>query len=166
MQGKITFGFRYCDNHENRLRGRVGSYSGWRNGTRAFKHMPSNKIPINRSDELTCIRYYDLGRMGWRSFKKSLFVVCSSFYSELDGQWHDTPEAAGFKRTWRNTNDQYSREDREDTAEEKAKRKKIEEKEVAKRERQVLATQKRLMKSEVVDGRIVFLHQDSISESI
>lgn len=146
LQGKITFGFKYCENEENKLRGRVGKFSGWRTGTRAFKLMPDNKIPKSFSEEKTCIRYYDFGRMSWRSFKRDLFVVCTSFYNESDGQWYDNPEQAGFKNTWRNSNYKFKRSNRKDSQDEKVKRGKIILKEEIKRDKQIDTEIKRRLK--------------------
>lgn len=143
LQGKVTFGFKYCDNAENKLRGRIGKYSGWRTGTRDFKMMPDNKIPKSISKEPTCIRYYDFGRMNWRSFKRTLFVVCSSFFNSKDGKWYDNPTDAGFKNTWQSDNHLGMRNDRPDTKEESEKRTIINKKEQEKRDRQISLTKKK-----------------------
>lgn len=147
LQGKITFGFVYTNNDENQLRGRVGKFSGFRHGTQYFKIIPENKRPKSRSTEKTCLRYYDLGKMGWRSFKKNLFVVATSFFSETDNKWFDNPEDAGFKTNWRNINYKYKRIDREDTEEERLKREKINKKEEQKRADQIEKTSKKKLKS-------------------
>jgi hypothetical protein len=157
LQGKVTFGFRYCKNEENELRGRVGMYSGWRVGTRAFKFIPDNRIPFSRSKEPTCIRYYDFGRMSWRSFKKNLFVVCSSFYSAEEDKWFDTPEEAGFTSTWNNDNHLYQRVEREDSVEENAKRAKIFRQQRDKRTAQIERNRKkqRIVIPTITNGRVV-----------
>lgn len=157
MQGKVTFGFRYCKNRENELRGRVGMYSGWRNGTRALKFIPDNRIPFSRSKEPTCIRYYDFGRMDWRSFKKDLFVVCSSFYNAEEDKWVDTPEEAGFSSSWDNENHLFQRVEREDTAEEASKRAQIFRAQAVKRASQIERNRKKrtIVTPIIVNGRIV-----------
>lgn len=157
MQGKVTFGFRYCDNAENKMRGRVGMYSGWRTGTRAYKFIPENRIPFSRSTEPTCIRYYDFGRMAWRSFKKTLFVVCSSFYSAEEDKWFDTPEEAGFTSGWDNENHLFHRVERDDTPEEEEKRNKISRKLVQQRNAQIERNRKKrtIVTPTIVNGRVV-----------
>lgn len=145
MQGRLIFGFKYTNNLENRLRGRVGRFSGWRQGTRRLKLIPNNKRPISVSKEPTCIRYYDISKMSWRSFKKGLFVVATSFYNEREQKWVDTPEEANFRRTWINDNWKYDRVDRMDTQEELKARQKIQLKEQVKREKQIQQTAKKLI---------------------
>jgi hypothetical protein len=153
LQGKITFGFVYTENEENELRGRVGKFSGFRTGTQFLKLIPTNKRPKSRSTEQTCLRYYDFGRMNWRSFKKTLFVVASSFFNEKEGKWYDTPEAAGFSSNWKNINSRYKRSERKDTTDEMVKRAKIDTKESEKRDRQINDTYKKRVK--VQNGKIV-----------
>lgn len=162
LQGKITFGYQYCDNEENRLRGRVNKFSGFRTGTQKFKLIPDNKRPKSESEEQTCLRYYDFGRENWRSHKKDLFVVATSFWSETENKWYDAPEKAGFKSKFYNTNGKYKRVDREDTQEEKIKRNKINSNEEEKRNKQILTQIKRTLKKsednqffEIVEGKIL-----------
>lgn len=152
LQGKITFGFVYTENKENELRGRIGNFSGFRTGTQFLKLIPANKRPKSRSTEETCLRYYDFGRMAWRSFKKTLFVVASSFFNDKDGKWYDTPEAAGFTSNWKNINSKYKRSERKDTKAEALKRAKIEDKEIDKRNTQIAKQQKKRYK--IKNGKI------------
>lgn len=151
LQGKITFGYVYTDNKENELRGRIGSFSGFRHGTQFLKFIPENKRPKSRSTERTCLRYYDFGRLNWRSFKKNLFVVATSFFSDTDQKWYDNPEEAGFKSNWRNINYKYKRVERPDTSEEMIKREKINQKEAQKRQNQI---EKQMKKVSVKNGKI------------
>jgi hypothetical protein len=146
LQGKITFGFVYTDNEENKLRGRVGNFSGFRTGTQKFKLIPNNKLPKEESKEPTCLRYWDFGRSDWRSFKKDLFIVATSFYNDEENKWYDDPEKAGFKSKFYNTNGRYKRVERKDTLEEKQKRDKINLKEETKRETQIQKELKRRLK--------------------
>jgi len=152
LQGKITFGYVYTKNEENELRGRVGSFSGFRHGTQFLKLIPDNKRPKTRSTEPTCLRYYDFGRMNWRSFKKNLFIIATSFYSDKDQKWFDNPLDAGFKSNWRNINYKYKRVERADTTEEMIKRAKINKKEDEKRQTQI---DKQRKKVTIKDGKIV-----------
>lgn len=151
LQGKITFSYVYTNNKENELRGRIGHFSGFRHGTQFLKLIPENKRPKSRSTERTCLRYYDYGRMNWRSFKKNLFIVATSFYSDKDKKWYDNPEEAGFKSNWRNINSRYKRVERPDTAEESMKREKINKKENEKRQTQIEKQKKRFS---IQDGKI------------
>lgn len=154
LQGLITFSYTYTDNEENRLRGRVGKFSGFRHGTQYLGLIPDNKRPKSRSSEPTCLRYYDMGRMSWRSFKKNLFVVATSFLDKRDGKWKDNPINAGFKSNWneiRYMNNGFKRKERSDTKEEKLIREKINKKELDKRNRQIKNT---LLKSDNEDDLI------------
>ena len=157
LQGKITFGFVYTNNKENELRGRIGKFSGFRTGSQFLKLIPTNKRPKSRSTEPTCLRYYDFGRMAWRSFKKDLFVVATSFWSEADQKWYDDPYKAGFESNWKNINSKYKRYNRPDTPEEMIKRAKINAKEEAKRNDQIARTAaKRFRKSyDIIDDQII-----------
>ena len=157
LQGVVTFGFVYCNNEENDLRGRIGKFSGFRTGTQFLKLIPTNKRPKSRSSEQTCLRYYDRGRMAWRSFKKDLFVVATSFWSEKDQTWYDDPYKAGFESNWKNINSKYKRYNRPDTPEEMIKRAKINAKEETKRNDQIAKTAaKRFRKSyDIIDDQII-----------
>lgn len=150
MQGKVTIGYRYCDREENRQRGRVGSFAGWRVTTRAYKYMPPNVIPETRSKNKTAVRYYDFGRADWRSYRKDYFVVMSSFWSEEKQEWVDTPEEAGFKRTWKNDNKKYKK-DREFFDEELDKKKKAAKLKDIKKKKEQIEKQKKKMKSNKIE---------------
>lgn len=146
LQGLIMFGYVYTDNDENKERGRVGKFSGFRKGTQYLRHIPDNKRPRSRSSEPTCLRYYDFGRMNWRSFKKDNFVVATSFYDQRDGKWKDNPYDAGFQSEWvkiAKLNNGFRFKDRPDTAEEAKLRKQIAAKEKERREREINKTSKK-----------------------
>lgn len=135
LQTKVTFGFRYTKNKENILRGRVGRYSGFRTGTRRFKLIPGNEIPVNRNPDETGLRYYDFGRGSWRSFKKDMFVVCFAFWSEELNKWCESPEEA--KLTNQDDNYKYKRINTPLTEEQKKLKNKAAKKDAEKREREI-----------------------------
>lgn len=149
MQGKVTIGYRYCDREENRLRGRVGTFAGWRVTTRAFKFMPPNVIPETRSKNKTAVRYYDFGRADWRSYRKDYFVVMSSFWNEEKQEWVDTPEAAGFKRTWKNDNHKYEKDKTFFDEELEKKKRKAKEKDIKKRKEQIEKQKKKTQSNKI-----------------
>lgn len=93
---KVIFMFKYADYEENRTRGRANRPAGFREGTRNFSYIPANKIPRKRKRPDHLIRYYDIGRSNWRSFRKSNYLVISAFWSASAGKYVDTPEEAGF----------------------------------------------------------------------
>ncbi len=151
LQGKITFTYLYCDREENRLRGRVRSSSGFRNGTQRLDLVPDNKYPKTRSPNTTALRYWDFGRSGWRSFRKDHFVVATSFWDAENNEWKDNPYDAGFVSDWRkirylNRLSKYVQSDRPDTPQEIAKRLSVAKKEREKRKRQIQRTRERARK--------------------
>lgn len=133
----VIFLYQYCDNEENRLRGRVNQVAGWRVGTINFSRIPANQRPRQRkpADDLT--RYYDLGRYGWRSFRDNCFIVISAFLNKKTKQWVDTPEEAGLSPNKRDYNHLFKWQDVEDTPEEKRKREEVRIKDEEKRKRQI-----------------------------
>lgn len=148
LQGKITFMFTYCDSVENRLRGRVGSSSGFRHGTQRLSLIPNNRWPKKRSKNQTALRYYDFGRYDWRSLRKDLFVVATSFFDERDKKWKTNPLEAGFTTNWKdivglNRLKDYKKVYRQDTREEETMRELIKRREAAKRLRQIEKTLKK-----------------------
>ena len=160
LQTRCTFGFTYTDNDENVLRGRVGRFSGFRNGTQRLDFIPNNKWPKSRSSERTLLRYWDEGRSGWRSFKKDRFVVVTSFWDEKNKKWVDTPDQANVSSNWKeirslNKISDYKQSNRPDTKEEKIKRERVAKKEFEKRQRQIQQTQSKLKKSFVIEGGII-----------
>lgn len=95
---KVIIQFRYSDTAQNRERGRVGRASGFRQATMDLRYVPSNKQPAGRSGNTTAVRYYDLGRAGWRSIRKdyNVQVTISAFWDPETGQWVDSPDQAVF----------------------------------------------------------------------
>lgn len=160
LQTKCTFGYTYTDNTENALRGRIGAFSGFRQGTQRLLLIPNNMWPKSRSKEPTCLRYYDFGRMAWRSFKKNRFVVVTSFWNEKEQKWVDTPDQANISSNWGeikklNKLSDHIKSNRPDTESERLKREKINKLEEEKRTRQINKTQNKLKKSfSVIDGII------------
>lgn len=167
LQTKCTFGFVYVDNNENKLRGRVGKFSGFRHGTQRLDLIPDNKWPVERSKDKKNLRYWDFGRSSWRSFNKQNFVIATSFWNNDLKKWVDTPEEANIESDWKiisklNLEKDYIKSNREDTEEEKIKRDKINKKENKKRLEQIEKTNKKIKKSEdillfeIKEGKILF----------
>lgn len=162
LQTKCTFGFTYTDNSENALRGRVGAFSGFRQGTQRLSLMPNNKWPKSRSKEPTCLRYYDFGRMAWRSLKKDRFAVATSFWNEEEQKWVDTPDKANISSNWNkiknlNSLSKHKQSNRPDTIEEQTKREKVNKRELEKRNRQISKTQNKLKKSFTIEDGVIRL---------
>jgi hypothetical protein len=98
-QVPVIFAFRYADNAENQRRGRVGGSSGFRQGVRNLNFVPDGQHPKRRGRPLgLSIRYYDMGRQAWRSFRRGNLVSISAFWSVALQRFVDTPEQAGIER--------------------------------------------------------------------
>jgi hypothetical protein len=99
-QVPVIFAYQRADNPENRARGIVGQNSGFRQGVRNLAYVPIGQHPAEGSMEPlgNTIRYYDLGRQQWRSYRKGNLLTISAFWSEQDQKFVDTPEEAGIAR--------------------------------------------------------------------
>ena len=93
---KVIIQFRYSDTAENRELGRVGKVSGFRQATMDLRYVPANRQPRGRSSNTTAVRYYDLGRDGWRSIRKdyNVQVTISAFWDPESGEFVGSPEEA------------------------------------------------------------------------
>lgn len=99
-QVPVIFAYARADNQENRRRGIVGQNSGFRQGVRNLNYVPVANHPATTSEQPTgfTIRYFDLGRQAWRSYRTGNLITISAFWSESEGQFVDTPELAGIVR--------------------------------------------------------------------
>ena len=99
-QVPVIFAYRLADNPENKRRGIAGRNSGFRQGVRNLNYVPAAKHPAGGGAQPlgSTIRYYDLGRQNWRSYRKGNLLTISAFWSEAEGRFVDTPEEAGIAR--------------------------------------------------------------------
>jgi hypothetical protein len=99
-QVPVIFQFVYCDNEENKRKGRVGKSSGFRQGVRNLNFVPAAQHPSTPGsrDGRKVRVYYDLGRQRWRSFRKGNLRTISAFWSVAEQRFVDTPEEAGIVR--------------------------------------------------------------------
>lgn len=99
-QVPVIFAYARADNDENQARGIVGQNSGFRQGVRNLNYVPAAQHPAGGSAEPLgmTIRYYDLGRQQWRSYRKGNLLTISAFWSEDEQRFVDTPEQAGIAR--------------------------------------------------------------------
>jgi len=96
-QVPVIFAFKRADNEENRALGIAGQNSGFRQGVRSLNYVPAGQHPAAASAQPLggTIRYYDLGRQRWRSYRKGNLLTISAFWSEAEQRFVDTPEEAG-----------------------------------------------------------------------
>lgn len=99
-QVPVIFSFSRADNPENQARGIVGQNSGYRQGVRNLNYVPAAQHPASSEAEPQgqTIRYYDIGRQKWRSYRKGNLLTISAFWSEDEQRFVDTPEQAGIAR--------------------------------------------------------------------
>jgi hypothetical protein len=98
-QVPVIFAYAYADNEENRTRGRVGRNSGFRKGVRNQNYVPAGQHAGSPSETPTgaTVRYYDLGRQKWRSYRRGNLLSISAFWSEAEQRFVDTPAEAGIE---------------------------------------------------------------------
>lgn len=99
-QVPVIFAFQLAHNSENERRGIAGRNSGFRQGVRNLNYVPAGQHPAGGSARPlgSTIKYYDLGRQRWRSYRKGNLLTISAFWSEELGRFVDTPEEAGITR--------------------------------------------------------------------
>jgi hypothetical protein len=99
-QVPVIFAYARADNEENRARGIVGQNSGFRQGVRNLNYVPAGQHPAQGSEQPLghSVRYYDMGRQRWRSYRKGNLLSISAFWSEAEQRFVDTPEQAGIAR--------------------------------------------------------------------
>lgn len=99
-QVPVIFAYRLAENAANQRRGIAGRNSGFRQGVRNLKYVPAGQHPAGGSEQPlgSTIRYYDLGRQRWRSYRKGNLLTISAFWSEDLQRFVDTPEEAGIAR--------------------------------------------------------------------
>ncbi|MGI4834626.1 MAG: hypothetical protein ACRYFK_14315 [Janthinobacterium lividum] len=99
-QVPVIFAYQLADNAANQARGIAGQNSGYRQGVRNLNYVPAGQHPAEASAEPLglSIRYYDLGRGRWRSYRRGNLLSISAFWSEALGRFVDTPEEAGIAR--------------------------------------------------------------------
>jgi len=96
-QVPVIFAFKRADNEQNRALGIAGQNSGHRQGVRNLNYVPAGQHPaaVSAAPLGGTIRYYDLGRQKWRSYRKGNLISISAFWSEAEQRFVDTPEQAG-----------------------------------------------------------------------
>ncbi len=100
-QVPVIFAYQLAHNAENERRGIAGRNSGYRQGVRNLNYVPSGQHPAGGGSAQpvgSTIKYYDLGRQKWRSYRKGNLLTISAFWSEELGRFVDTPEEAGITR--------------------------------------------------------------------
>lgn len=100
-QVPVIFAYQRADNPENQARGIVGQNSGFRQGVRNLNYVPAGQHPAGGGSAQPlgqAIKYYDLGRQQWRSYRRGNLLTISAFWSEDEGRFVDTPEQAGIAR--------------------------------------------------------------------
>lgn len=144
--------YKYCDNAENRLRGRVNTLAGSRIGTIDFSIIPDNRIPNTHRPIENLTRYYDLNRADWRSFRDNMFIVITAFFNKKTKEYVDTPEEAGLRRNKPDKNYLFKKVNRTDTSQEVMKRQQVIQREQEKREREIRQTIIRQKKNNIGRG--------------
>jgi hypothetical protein len=100
-QVPVIFAYQLARNPENERRGIAGRNSGFRQGVRNLNYVPAGQHPAGGGSTQPLgqtIKYYDLGRQKWRSYRKGNLLTISAFWSEELGRFVDTPEEAGIAR--------------------------------------------------------------------